>query len=115
MLNEPGARKVADVLPGAFLGMVNLAEVISKLCERGMPSTVARQAIGDLGIEVVQFTDEDACLAGALRPITKSAGLSLGDRACLALGRKSGGTVLTTDKAWATLESIADITVSLIR
>lgn len=49
LLNEPGASKVADVLPGAMVSTVNLAEIVPKLCEHGMPADQARLAVGTLG------------------------------------------------------------------
>jgi ribonuclease VapC len=56
------------------------------------------------GLTVHAFTLEDADVAADLRLLTRQAGLSFGDRACLALGRRLGLPVLTADRAWATLE-----------
>jgi ribonuclease VapC len=110
LLAEPGAERVRACLPGALLSTVNLAEVISKLCERGMPAGEARRAVEMIGAEPVDFDREQASLVGALRPVTRAAGLSLGDRACLALGRLRGLPVLTTDAAWGQVAGF-DITV----
>jgi PIN domain nuclease of toxin-antitoxin system len=41
---------------------------------------------------------------GALRPATKALGLSLGDRACLALARRERLPILTADRSWAKLD-----------
>jgi ribonuclease VapC len=100
LLAEPGADIVQAALPGALLGTVNLAEIISKLCERGMPAELARTAVETLGVEIIGFDADQACLAGALRPLTREAGLSLGDRACLALARQKGFPAITADVAW---------------
>jgi ribonuclease VapC len=115
MQREPGADAVAAVLPGALLSMVNLAEVITKLCERGVAVEVARYAIASLGIRIAEFTEEQAMLVGELRPLTRSAGLSLGDRACLALGKISGATVLTTEGVWPQIASAVDVKIQVIR
>ena len=103
LLAEAGSDKVQEVLPGALLSAVNFAEVISKLCERGMPVDQARIAIETIGVEVIDFDGDQACLTGELRNSTRSAGLSLGDRACLALARQRTLPTLTADKAWSAL------------
>ncbi len=103
LLNEPGAAGVAAVLPGALISTINAAEVVSKLCERGMPVAEARIAIEILGAVFVDFDLAQACLTGDLRVATKSAGLSLGDRACLALSRLKNLPALTADSAWTRL------------
>ena len=54
-----------------------------------------------------------ALVAAALRPLTRSAGLSLGDRACRALADREGVPALTTDRAWAKLR--LPIEIRLIR
>lgn len=109
---EPGADRVAAALPGAFLSTVNLAEVVAKLTERGMPAAEASEAVRALGATVVDFDHDQAVAAGALRGETRGAGLSLGDRACLALSRLRGATALTGDRAWA---AVKGFDVSLIR
>jgi PIN domain nuclease of toxin-antitoxin system len=50
-------------------------------------------------------------MAGRLWEQTRQAGLSLGDRACLSLGLRLGVTVLTGDRAWASLSLSLDIQV----
>lgn len=110
LLNESGSAAVAAVLPGAWLSSVNLAEVVSKLGDRGMPAKDAREAVEALGAQIADFDIEQACLAGELRTATRAAGLSLGDRACLALARIQGVAALTADTAWATLSGF-DVTL----
>jgi len=112
LLNEPGADKVMAALPDAVLSAVNFAEVISKLCERGMPAGDARMAVEALGLEVVSFDAGQAVLAGDLRPATRALGLSLGDRACLALALSRQATAVTADAAW---QKVAGIKVQIIR
>jgi ribonuclease VapC len=104
--DEPGAEAVSGAIAdGAVISTVNLAEVFSRAADRGVdPVTLAAglRERGLLGgaITVEQFTVDDAVDAGQLRPLTRDAGLSLGDRACLALARRLGACALTADTAW---------------
>jgi ribonuclease VapC len=98
--NEPGADRVATALPGALLSSVNLAEVLTKLCERGLSVSEGRELVESLGVVVVDFDMEQAEETAALRESTRSLGLSLGDRACLSLARRRNGPALTADAAW---------------
>ena len=113
---ESGHEQVLAVLPIAAIGTVNLTEVISKLCERGVPSDAAMEAVQCLGVEVVPHSLEHALRAGELRPITKAFGLSLGDRACLALGRERSATVITAERHWdERVETVAGVRIQRIR
>jgi PIN domain nuclease of toxin-antitoxin system len=112
---EPGEEAVAAVLPGALLSSVNLAEVVSKLAGRGMPAARAHADALALGIDVVAFDADLALDSGALRPLTRSAGLALGDRCCLALARARGAAVLTTEARWEPLANVVDVDVRNIR
>jgi ribonuclease VapC len=100
---EPGAERVIDVLPNAIISAVNLAEVVAKLQERGMPNDRIRANIAALELPVASFDEATALETGLLRAATRAAGLSLGDRACLALAAARGATALTTDRAWDAL------------
>jgi len=114
LLNEEeGSEAVASVLPGARIGAVNLSEVVGKLAELGMPERRVVTVLEPLGLEVVVFDRELAYGAGALRPVTLEAGLSLGDRACLALAIRLGVRALTADRSWRGLD--LDVDVELIR
>jgi PIN domain nuclease of toxin-antitoxin system len=113
---EPGHDQVMAVLPTAAIGTVNLTEVISKLCERGVPSDAAMEAVQCLGVEIVLHSVEHALLAGELRTATKAFGLSLGDRACLALGRERRATVITAERHWdERVEAAAAVQIRRIR
>jgi len=101
---EPGAERVIEMLPDAIISAVNLAEVASKLQERGMPDDRVTANIEALELTVAPFDGRLAIEAGLLRASTRSAGLSLGDRACLALARSLGATAVTTDRAWEALD-----------
>jgi PIN domain nuclease of toxin-antitoxin system len=112
LFGEPGAERVKETLPGALLSAVNFAEIVTKLCERGMPQDQARLAIEAIGVEVVDFGIDQACVTGELRNRTRSAGLSLGDRACLALAQQQNLPAVTADTAWA---QIPELNVVIIR
>jgi PIN domain nuclease of toxin-antitoxin system len=115
MQGEPGSSTVAKALPGALLSMVNFAEVISKLHERGMPTLKAQEAVANLGVRLTEFSEQQAKLVGDLRPLTRSFGLSLGDRACLALGKLSDATILTTESVWPKLAIVVGAKIQVIR
>ncbi len=100
---EPGREKVLSALQGAVLGAVNLSEVMAKLVEKGVSEPEALSAINELELEIIPFDTHLAFRAGALRPLTKPFGLSLGDRACLALGMHLGLPVLTAERSWQSL------------
>jgi PIN domain nuclease of toxin-antitoxin system len=97
---EPGAELVQKYLPKARISSVNLAEVITRLNLVGLPTGQILEALNLLSLDVVPFDEEQALQAGILALETKGLGLSLGDRACLALGIVTGCAVLTADKAW---------------
>ncbi len=110
---EPGADVVKAHVPGASMSAVNVAEVVGKLSASGMTGVEVHAAIATLGVEVVSFDEELAFATGMLGPLTMDSGLSLGDRACLALGRHLALPVLTGDRTWAELD--VGVEVQLIR
>jgi ribonuclease VapC len=111
--NEPGADRVVAVMHDCVMSSVNAAEVYSKLADWGMPPELRDQAFALIPATIVDFDMGLARTAGSMRAQTKSLGLSLGDRACLALARREGLSAITADQAWAKVEVGA--TVSLIR
>jgi PIN domain nuclease of toxin-antitoxin system len=100
---EKGSEVVPDLASGALLSTVNLAELFAKLLERNFTANEAGETIYGYRFDPVPFDRELARRTGVLRPLTKALGLSLGDRACLALAQREGLPVLTTDKSWAKL------------
>jgi PIN domain nuclease of toxin-antitoxin system len=100
---EPGHDEVAEVIGDAAISAVNLSEVAAKLADRGMPGEAIREALEGLALETHDFDQELAFKAGFLHPLTRSRGLSLGDRACLALGQRLNLPVFTTDRIWGEL------------
>jgi ribonuclease VapC len=103
--DEPGAEKLTpDLLARAVGGTVNLAEVQTKLVSRGWVSAQAWEDATSPVREVVSFDEEQARIAGDLVTQTRDIGLSLGDRACLALGITLKVPVYTAEKAWKKLK-----------
>jgi PIN domain nuclease of toxin-antitoxin system len=101
---ESGAEKLTpELLSSAISSTVNLAEVHGKLVERGLSPRDAWEATLSPVREAASFTAEHAKTAGDLITQTRSLGLSLGDRACLALGLTLGAPVYTSDKSWKKL------------
>ena len=113
LLDEPGAARIEAHLGSGCVSAVNVAEVITKLMEKGFHRQQALGLWSGLGATVVDFTAEQAIETGLLRPATAAAGLSLGDRACLTLAARLGATALTTDRAWARIN--LGIAVELVR
>jgi PIN domain nuclease of toxin-antitoxin system len=108
---EDGQDKVEaafDLAP-SWVSAVNYCEVVSKLCEKGMPSAEAHDVMDDLAMTVVDFDISSARLTADLRVRTKAIGASLGDRACLALAEHamksaSSPIVYTAEIAWTKLK-----------
>ena len=101
---EAGHEKLTpELLSTAVAGTVNLAEVQGKLVARGWPPEEAWEDATSPIRESVPFTDEQAKLAGSLVARTRHLGLSLGDRACLALGMTLKAPVYTCDRTWKRL------------
>ena len=111
--NESGADVVERSMDDAVISTVNLAEVMTKLVVGGLTREAARRAFDGLGIAVVDFTRDLAEDAGELVTHTRRFGLSLGDRACLALARREKLPVLTADRTWRDVE--VGVRIELIR
>jgi PIN domain nuclease of toxin-antitoxin system len=109
--HEPGWETVDAALDGAIMSAVNLAEAFAKLEERRYGLDRARANVAASGIEIVRFDEAAAVETARLRPMTRRQGLSLGDRACLALAAERKLPVLTTDRAWAALDLGLDVRV----
>ncbi len=108
---EPGTEPWAEEIARASISAVNLSEVVAKLADLGMSESEVRGILDPLGLDVVAFDAPQAYLAGLLRPATRELGLSLGDRACLALGGSLKIPVLTADRSWRKLRVGLEIRV----
>lgn len=111
LFDEPGAQAVAEVVAdGATMSAINLAEVATVLIRNHRdPQKVLDRVQAQ--IEVKPFTDVDALAVAALYP-QAAKGLSLGDRACLALAQRLDAPAVTAEHIWAGLS--LDIAVQLI-
>ena len=98
--SEPGAELIVPELDGATVSTVNYAEVTSKLANGGTGRLAASEAVLRLGVRVADFDKDLADRTGELRPLTRHRGLSLGDRACIALAEREGAAVITADRKW---------------
>jgi ribonuclease VapC len=110
---EPGADDVAAVIGDAIISTVNYAEAVTKLVEKGMSLPLVRTALGIAGLNVVDFDRGLAEVAGEMFATTKPFGLSLGDRACLALAAREAVHAMTGDRIWSKLGG--EFKVRLIR
>jgi len=117
--DEPGAEIVENALiDGCYMSIINWVEVLSKFVDLGeSPDDIIKklrdEALLQNSLEIIACSEEDAIVIAKFRPLTKSAGLSLGDRACLALGKRLNLAVLTADKVWSSLS--LGITINLVR
>lgn len=112
---EEGADRVAEVLVGAAITTVNLCEVIGILARDGFSRSDIRTMLDGLRAERVAFDSDLAFEAGLLLPLTRAAGLSLGDRACLALALQRRAPALTADRAWSRIADAVGVEVAVIR
>jgi PIN domain nuclease of toxin-antitoxin system len=115
MNREPGAERVSEMLmEGTLISAVNAAEVISKQVDLGAPPDRTLSYLYLAGIEIINFDADDAIAVGDLRTATRKLGLSLGGRACIALGLKLRLPVVTTDRAWIRL-GLSELDIIQIR
>ena len=101
---EPGCERVAELVPRSCMSTVNLAEVLGRLARDGRAVDAALGQIERMRIVWVDFDRELAIGAAALLVPTAPLGLSLGDRACLAIARLRDLPAVTADRAWAKLD-----------
>ncbi len=115
LLDEPGSEKIRIALADSGMSEVNLSEVVGHFARNGAAESDIRQVLDPLPIERHPFDRELSYAAGLLLPLTKSAGLSFGDRACLALAQRLGIRVLTADRAWRKIANVVGVEIELIR
>ena len=102
---EPGVDKLTpELLANAICSTVNLAEVQAKLVGRGWSPDEAWEDATSPVREAVPFLEEHAKIAGSLVALTRHLGLSLGDRACIALGISRKPPIYTAEKVWSKLK-----------
>lgn len=104
LLNENGADNALPYLQNGQCCSVNVTEIITRLIDKGRTQDEAVGDFIDMGIGVDDFGPDLATLAGRLRAVTKHKGLSLGDRACLALAIRDSAIAVTADRQWVDLD-----------
>ncbi len=106
LLEEQGGDRAQALMEegGGMISSVNFSEVMSKLFERGVTLADAQTAWSGVPLAIEPLTESIALAAAWLRPQTRSLGLSLGDRCCLALGRTLAARIVTADRSWQSLD-----------
>lgn len=112
---EPGGDIVRAQAAELVIGAVNLAEVVGKLAELGLSPAAIATLLEGSPVPVIAPDRAVAVTAGLLRPATRAAGLSLGDRFCIALALRLKVAVLTADRSWAQVADAIGLDVQLIR
>lgn len=101
---ERGGEEVEALLDEALISTVNLSEVLQKVAVVGVEPAQLAFEVSGMGVRSVAFDAQMAIAAARLWPLTKHKGLSLADRACLALAEAVHGIAVTADTAWAGLD-----------
>jgi ribonuclease VapC len=116
LLDEQG-REAAEqaIAERGSISSVNLAEVMSRLTRDGAGVAESTGVLLALPITVVDLDAHLAIEAGAMIEQTKPFGLSLGDRACLALAKREQLPALTADRIWLQAGPLLGVEVRLIR
>lgn len=114
VFQEPGGESVANLWAEGenLISAVNFAEIVAKLNERGMSDAEVLTVMDGVPLKFVNLDQATAHASGLLRAATKALGLSLGDRACIALAQSRSATAVTADKQW---EKVRRLDLVLIR
>jgi ribonuclease VapC len=115
LLDEPGGDFVFDQISESHISAVNLSEVYATMLDGGMTFDEAHEIVGALPFRIRTFRDDHAAQAAKLRPLTKTLGLSLGDRACLTHAMLADLPVLTADRRMAEAQSVLGLDIRMIR
>ena len=114
IFGEPGGEKLPALWAHGnnLMSAVNYAELVAKLNERGMSDAELLTVLEGVPLTLVPFDETTALASGLLRTATQALGLSLGDRACIALAQARRAVVVTADRQWKKLPGVE---VHLIR
>jgi PIN domain nuclease of toxin-antitoxin system len=112
---ETGAERVAGIIDQARMSVVNYAEIVSYYAKLGSSRDAIDAMLEPLPLTLVPADTELAADAGMLRPVTAEAGLSVGDRFCLALARREGLEAWTADRAWTRVARKVNVKIVVIR
>ena len=111
---EKGADQVNLLVGKMIMSTINVAETLSVLQRTQISPSESLPFISDILQSIVNFDLTQARLVAELELKTRSKGLSLGDRACLALGIHLQVPIYTADKIWANLD-LEQADIRLIR
>jgi ribonuclease VapC len=103
-----------SLLPKSLISSVNACEVATVMLRLGIPSQTIEGVIDETVGQIIPFDKEHYLLAANLYKSTKQYGLSLGDRACLALAQQTNLPVYTSDQIWGKLK-IENVQINIIR
>jgi len=103
VFDEPGSKRGLELLDGGVISAVNHSEALAKMIEKGFLASEALDGLAATTLQVIAFDKMQAEEAAYLRKTTASRGLSIGDRACLALAAARRGVAVTANRAWADL------------
>ena len=106
---ESGAEVIRPLLKQSMMSTVNIAETLTSLQKVEIGPEEGMEYLSLLIAEIVDFDTDQAIDAAEFYPHVKHKGLSLGDRACLALGKKFQATIYTADKVWKDIYPELDI------
>lgn len=109
MFQEEGSERVSEYLSNACLSTVNLSEVIGRFTRDGHDAEIVISNIRSTAIQIIPFDESQATIAASIQPSTQPQGLSLGDRACLALAISKEIPALTADKIWQSVDLQVEI------
>lgn len=114
---EKGYELVGKELDNALISSVNFSEVLTianrNIFEDKKSREEGMKLLKHSFPRIVDFNYEQACIAASFDKVTSKYGLSLGDRACLALAKHKNCPVITADKAWKNLD--IGVKIKLIR
>lgn len=113
--DEPGGEKVAEGIAASRMSAVNHAEVVSHFIHAGMPPLTVDAMLRPLPVAIIEADFDLARAAGHLRAVTAEAGLSLGDRFCLALALRDGLPAWTADRQWRNFSDVIGAIVVVVR
>jgi ribonuclease VapC len=108
---EPGSELIEPLIAGSFISAVNWSEVVQKSMAAGAETVGLRSDVTALEATIVSFDASQAEIAASLWERALRKGLSLADRACLALAVETGLPAVTTDRAWQEVEVGVEIFV----
>ncbi len=115
ILGEPGGDEVFEHIEDSVVSAVNVAEVYTYAAVNNYPTDAIDAFFAETGVAVWPHDFEQAVATGSLASITRKAGLSLGDRACLALAQQKQAEVLTADRPWAAFAEGLGLKIRLLR